>query len=269
MERYWYLSLVKGARGAMFGSSKVKDEMRGGERVLYALALIEIFSSLLSGRAGVSVVPNGVIKIINLRRVLICCAYHGIFIRYNHHSVMKLLITSDKHCEGRRTAWKCPIIPSAYARRNFSCTGTFLISFQSSDNLSLTQRTIFQFKVWGRTPPERSNRNILILRSRDASGRFHCVASPGTEHSRPSFTFLHLQDWSSKSPDREDAVQLWAVPPGSASLFLVKAKVALTSCFTLIFSPNWCRSPRVASPIMCVPKWVQVKFNLRRQLGCN
>lgn len=84
----------------MFGSSKVKDEMRGGERVLYALALIEIFSSLLSGRAGVSVVPNGVIKIINLRQVLICCAYHGIFIRYNHHSVMKLLITSDKHCEG-------------------------------------------------------------------------------------------------------------------------------------------------------------------------
>lgn len=85
----------------MFGSSKVKDEMRGGERVLYALALIEIFSSLLSGRAGVSVVPNGVIRIINLRQVLICCAYHGIFIRYNHHSVMKLLITSDKHCEGR------------------------------------------------------------------------------------------------------------------------------------------------------------------------
>lgn len=75
--------------------------MRGGERVLYALALIEIFSSLLSGRAGVSVVPNGVIRIINLRQVLICCAYHGIFIRYNHHSVMKLLITSDKHCEGR------------------------------------------------------------------------------------------------------------------------------------------------------------------------
>lgn len=120
----------------MFGSSKVKDEMRGGERVLYALALIEIFSSLLSGRAGVSVVPNGVIKIINLRRVLICCAYHGIFIRYNHHSVMKLLITSDKHCEDRRTAWKCPIIPSAYARRNFSCNDTFLISFQSSDNES-------------------------------------------------------------------------------------------------------------------------------------
>lgn len=85
----------------MFGSSKVKDEMRGGERVLYALALIEIFSSLLSGRAGVSVVPNGVIRVINLRQVLICCAYHGIFIRYNHHSVMKLLITSDKHCEGR------------------------------------------------------------------------------------------------------------------------------------------------------------------------
>lgn len=84
----------------MFGSSKVKDEMRGGERVLYALALIEIFSSLLSGRTGVSVVPNGVIKIINLRQVLICCAYHGIFIRYNHHSVMKLLITTDKHCEG-------------------------------------------------------------------------------------------------------------------------------------------------------------------------
>lgn len=83
----------------MFGSSKVKDEMRGGERVLYALALIEIFSSLLSGRAGVSVVPNGVIKGINLRQVLICCAYHGIFIRYDHHSVMKLLITSDKHCD--------------------------------------------------------------------------------------------------------------------------------------------------------------------------
>lgn len=75
--------------------------MRGGERVLYALALIEIFSSLLSGRAGVSVVPNGVIRIINLRQVLICCAYRGIFIRYNHHFVMKLLITSDKHCEGR------------------------------------------------------------------------------------------------------------------------------------------------------------------------
>lgn len=83
----------------MLGSSKVKDEMRGGERVLYALALIEIFGSLLSGRAGVSVVPNGVIKGINLRQVLICCAYHGIFIRYDHHSVMKLLITSDKHCD--------------------------------------------------------------------------------------------------------------------------------------------------------------------------
>lgn len=77
----------------MFGSSEVKDEMT------YALVLIEIFSSLLSGRAGVSVVPNGVIKGINLRQVLICCAYHGIFIRYDHHSVMKLLITSDKHCD--------------------------------------------------------------------------------------------------------------------------------------------------------------------------
>lgn len=83
----------------MFGSSKVKDEMREVERVLYALALIEIFSSLLSGRADVSVVPNGVIKGINLRQVLICCAYHGIFISYDHHSVMKLLITSDKHCD--------------------------------------------------------------------------------------------------------------------------------------------------------------------------
>lgn len=99
MGRYRHLRLVKGARREMFGGSKVKDEMRGGERVLYALALIEIFGSLLSGRAGVSVVPNGVIKGINLRQVLICCAYHGIFIRYDHHSVMKLLITSDKHCD--------------------------------------------------------------------------------------------------------------------------------------------------------------------------
>lgn len=86
----------------MFGGSKVRDETRGGERVLYALALIEIFSSLLSGGAGVSVVPNGVIKGINLGRGLICCSHHGIFIRYNHHSVMKLLITSDKHCGGGR-----------------------------------------------------------------------------------------------------------------------------------------------------------------------
>lgn len=43
--------------------------------------------------------PNGVIKGINLRQVLICCAHHGIFISYDHHSVMKLLITSDKHCD--------------------------------------------------------------------------------------------------------------------------------------------------------------------------
>lgn len=82
-----------------FGSRKVKDVTRGRERVLCALALIEIFSSLLSSRAGVSVMPNGVIKGINLRQELICCTYHGIFIRYNHYSVMKLLITSDKDCD--------------------------------------------------------------------------------------------------------------------------------------------------------------------------
>lgn len=105
----------------MFSSRKVKDESRGRERVLCAWALIEIFSSLLSGRAGVSVMPNGVIKGINLRQELICCTYHGIFIRYNHHSVMKLLITSDKYCDmgmrqklpSRSTAWKRPIILSA------------------------------------------------------------------------------------------------------------------------------------------------------------
>lgn len=105
----------------MFRSRKVKDESRGRERVLCAWALIEIFSSLLSGRAGVSVMPNGVIKDINLREELICRTYHGIFIRYNHHSVMKLLITCDKYCDtgmrqklpSRSTAWKCPIILSA------------------------------------------------------------------------------------------------------------------------------------------------------------
>ena len=104
----------------MFSSQKVKDETRGRERVLCALALIEIFSSLLSGRAGVSVMPNGVIKGINLRRELICRSHHGIFIRYNHYSVMKLLITSDKYCDtgmrqklpSRSAAWKCPIILS-------------------------------------------------------------------------------------------------------------------------------------------------------------
>lgn len=77
---------------------KVKDETRGKERVLRALALIEIFSSILSGRAGVSVMPNGVIKGINLRQELICHTHHGIFISYCH-SVMNLLITSDKYCD--------------------------------------------------------------------------------------------------------------------------------------------------------------------------
>ncbi len=59
--------------------------------------LIEIFSSILSGRAGVSVMPSGVIKGINLRQELICRTHHGIFIRY-HHSVMNLLITGDTYC---------------------------------------------------------------------------------------------------------------------------------------------------------------------------
>lgn len=95
------------------GKSKMKQ---GEEKVLRALALIEIFSSILSGRAGVSVMPNGVIKGINLRQDLICCTHHGIFIRY-HHSVMNLLITSGKYCvvgvrqelQSRRTSWKVPV----------------------------------------------------------------------------------------------------------------------------------------------------------------
>lgn len=82
-------------RGAV---CKVKDKTRGKERVLYVLALIEILSSILSGRAGVSIIPNGVIKGINLRQGLICCTHHGIFIRY-HLSVMNLLIASDKYCD--------------------------------------------------------------------------------------------------------------------------------------------------------------------------
>lgn len=42
--------------------------------------------------------PNGVIMGINLRQEMICSTYHDIFIRY-HHSVMNLLITSDKYCD--------------------------------------------------------------------------------------------------------------------------------------------------------------------------
>ena len=61
------------------GKSKGK---RRKERVVRAMSLIEIFSSILSGRAGVSVMPNQVIKGINLREELICCTHHGIFIRY-------------------------------------------------------------------------------------------------------------------------------------------------------------------------------------------
>lgn len=88
---------TKGKKGGVVQHcGKVKDETRGKERVVRAMSLIEIFSSILSGRAGVSVLPNGVIKGINLRQELICGTHHGIFIRY-HHSVMNLLITSDKH----------------------------------------------------------------------------------------------------------------------------------------------------------------------------
>lgn len=115
-ERYWCLSLVKGTRRAAVSSTVGKSKQeQGEEKVPCALALIEIFSSILPGGASVSVMPNGVIKGINLGEGLICSAHHGIFIRY-HHSVMNLLITSDTYCvmwrQGlptRRTPWNCPV----------------------------------------------------------------------------------------------------------------------------------------------------------------
>lgn len=90
----WGLGLVKAIKKRCFG--KVKDKTRGNERVVCALSLTEIFSSILPGRAGVSVMPNLVIKGINLRQELICCTHHDIFITY-YHSVMNPLITSDMH----------------------------------------------------------------------------------------------------------------------------------------------------------------------------
>lgn len=65
---------------------------KGEKRLPHPFKLSEIFSSILSGRAGVSIMPNGVIMNINLRQELICRAYCGTFISY-HHTVMNLLIT--------------------------------------------------------------------------------------------------------------------------------------------------------------------------------
>lgn len=54
-----YLSLVKGTRQGAVSSTVGKSKMTQGgkKKVLRALALIEMFSSILSGRAGVSVMP--------------------------------------------------------------------------------------------------------------------------------------------------------------------------------------------------------------------
>lgn len=90
--RFSCRSLIKGIKGGTVEKSEMRRRRK--ERVVCALPLIEIFSSILSDRAGVSVVPNRVIKGINLHQELICSSHHGIFIRY-YHSVMNLLITSD------------------------------------------------------------------------------------------------------------------------------------------------------------------------------
>lgn len=83
--------------------------------------------------------PNGVIKGINLRQALICRTYHGIFIRYNHHSVMKLLITTDRCCDmgmrqslpSRGTTWKCPIILSVEVWSCILCNEMFAVNYYS------------------------------------------------------------------------------------------------------------------------------------------
>lgn len=111
--------MVKAIKRRCFG--KVKDKTRGNERVVCALSLSEIFSSILPGRAGVRVMPNLVIKGINLRQELICCTHQDIFITY-YHSVMNPLITSDMHYMDQPSTYEVTIyvIKSSFTVYSYS-----------------------------------------------------------------------------------------------------------------------------------------------------
>lgn len=88
------LTLAKDMKREASGKSKMKQGEK--EELSMLLSPIEIFNSVLCDRAGVSVMPNRVIKGINLQQELICCTHPGIFIRHCD-SVMNLLITTDMH----------------------------------------------------------------------------------------------------------------------------------------------------------------------------